>query len=349
MLISIVIPVYGVEKYLDKCVESVIKQTYHNIEVILVDDGSPDACPEMCDRWAKKDPRIKVIHQRNMGLGPARNTGIDAAQGEYIGFVDSDDWIQPEMYQRLVEEAQKSTADIVIGGHRDVAGLVTMAVHPHPLSSQCLSSEKEIDACRKRLFGHAPWERETEAFPVMVWSSLYRRELLVSKGIRFQDILSEDTIFNLEAYRFAERITVTEGTDYCYRKENQISITQTFSPTKRYRFIQFLSVLAQIAEREADEECILRTKRTAIDYCRAYVALVAKSDLSISEKKKEIHSFARSTKIFSIWNGYPTKTLPIKQKIFHWAIVHGRYTIALLLICLRNQQRSIAHRRELCG
>lgn len=102
-LISIVVPIYKVEQYLDECVESLIRQTYKNIEIILVDDGSPDRCPQMCDEWATRDNRIQVIHKKNGGLSSARNTGKDVAQGEFIGFVDSDDFVDERMYEKLLQ------------------------------------------------------------------------------------------------------------------------------------------------------------------------------------------------------------------------------------------------------
>ena len=102
-LVSIIIPVYKVEPYLDKCVQSVIAQTYKDLEIILVDDGSPDRCPQMCDEWAQKDKRIRVIHQKNCGLSGARNTGIREAKGEWLYFLDSDDWIIPECIALMVD------------------------------------------------------------------------------------------------------------------------------------------------------------------------------------------------------------------------------------------------------
>lgn len=99
--ISVIVPIYNVEKYLNRCVDSILKQTFTDFECILVDDGSPDKCPKICDEYAKKDMRIRVIHKENGGLSDARNAGIDAAQGEYLGFVDSDDWIHPQMYEIL--------------------------------------------------------------------------------------------------------------------------------------------------------------------------------------------------------------------------------------------------------
>ena len=102
MLLSVIVPIYNVEKYLPKCIDSILAQNYSEIEVILVDDGSPDGCPEICDNYAEKDKRIVVIHQKNLGVSAARNAGLKAAHGEYIGFVDPDDWISPSMYQEMI-------------------------------------------------------------------------------------------------------------------------------------------------------------------------------------------------------------------------------------------------------
>ena len=115
-LVSIIIPVYQVEKYLDKCITSVTKQTYTNLEIILVDDGSIDNCPVICDSWKERDSRIRVIHQKNSGLSVARNEGMKLATGEFIGFVDSDDWIEPNMYEILLTALWETEADIAVGG-----------------------------------------------------------------------------------------------------------------------------------------------------------------------------------------------------------------------------------------
>ena len=111
-LISVIVPVYKVENFLDRCVESIVGQTYENLEIILVDDGSPDNCPAMCDKWAEKDGRIKVIHKENGGVSSARNAALDIVSGDYICFVDSDDWIDPGMYEFLYKNSQKYDADI---------------------------------------------------------------------------------------------------------------------------------------------------------------------------------------------------------------------------------------------
>lgn len=126
-MISVIVPVYKVEPYLDRCVRSIVEQTYTDLEIILVDDGSPDNCPAMCDAWAEKDNRIKVIHKQNGGLSDARNAGMDIASGDYLGFVDSDDWIAAEMYQVLYDMLQRDSSDIAPAVYKWFG---RMAVHP---------------------------------------------------------------------------------------------------------------------------------------------------------------------------------------------------------------------------
>lgn len=111
--VSIVLPIYNVEKYLNRCIKSILNQTYSDLEVILVDDGSPDGCPRLCDEWSKKDKRIKVVHKKNAGLGMARNTGIDMATGDFICFFDSDDFIDPHTIQEAIEVVEKTGAGIL--------------------------------------------------------------------------------------------------------------------------------------------------------------------------------------------------------------------------------------------
>ena len=114
--ISVIVPVYRVEAFLDRCVQSIANQSYRNLEIILVDDGSPDNCPAMCDAWAEKDSRVKVIHKKNGGLSDARNAGMAIATGEFMGFVDSDDWIAPDMYQHLYDLLEADGSDIAACG-----------------------------------------------------------------------------------------------------------------------------------------------------------------------------------------------------------------------------------------
>lgn len=334
--VSIIVPMYGVEQYVEKCIKSLLNQTLQEIEIILVDDGSPDRSGEIADEYAQKDSRIKVVHQKNAGLGPARNSGVQVATGEYIGFVDSDDWVNYEMFGSLYEMAIKNNADIVVSGHCDVTSGVVTKIKRHPLAGQTLDSSEMIMEIRKNLYGHKLNDNVVEVFPMSVCMSIYRREFILKYKLEFQEILSEDIIFNLSAYKYAKIMTFTGDTDYCYRKDEQASITQTFSRKKLLRYEEFLTVLAKMAQIEDDEECIIRAKRTAIDYCRLYVGIVRNSSSSFKKKKEYIKEFAHTKEIRKCWEGYPIENLPIQQRIFHKMIEKECYGTALFMDCLRQ-------------
>lgn len=145
ILISVIVPVYNVEKYLERCVDSIRTQTYSNLEIILVDDGSPDGSGAICDAYAAKDSRVRVIHKENGGLSSARNAGMDMAAGEYLSFIDSDDWIHPDTYAHLMELLKKYDASIACMGNMDVSektGEQKLALCPK--KEECISGEELV-------------------------------------------------------------------------------------------------------------------------------------------------------------------------------------------------------------
>ena len=334
--ISIVVPMYGVEKYLKTCVDSLLDQTLQDIEIILVDDGSPDRCGEIADEYASKHNNIKVVHQKNAGLGPARNSGIKVSTGDYIGFVDSDDWVQKTMFEKLYNVAKANDADIVVSGHCDWTGGTIVRTKRHPLAGKTIHDKLGIETIRKNLYGHALNDADVEAFPMSVWIAIYRRTLIEYNGLVFQNILSEDIIFNLASYKCAEVMTFTDGVEYCYRKEDQASITQSFSEAKLKKYEDFLSTLMQSAIEEEDDNCILRVKRKAIDCCRLYVSQVASANISFKKKKHYMDTFAKSELIRSYWKDYPIESLPFQQRLFQEAILSRNYGLALFLNWIRQ-------------
>lgn len=169
-LISIIIPIYNVEMYLRRCIDSVLNQTYRNLEVILVDDGSPDKCGEICDEYAEKDKRIRVIHKENGGLSDARNAGLDIATGEYVAFVDSDDYIDKDMYVKLYEAIQEADADMSICNFRyvDENGTCKFSNNDLPIKDETLSG---IHILLNNMFDEKCW------YWVVAWNKLYKREL----------------------------------------------------------------------------------------------------------------------------------------------------------------------------
>ena len=337
--VSIVVPIYNVEKYLKNCVDSLLNQTLEDIEIILVDDGSPDKSGEIADEYLRNEKRIKVVHQSNAGLGPARNSGMAVATGEYIGFIDSDDWTQPEMFERLYEAAVLENADIAVSGHQEFTNGRVTKTKIHPLAGTTIRTKQEIESVRKNLYGHSTEDDVVEAFPMAVWIAVYRRKIIEDNNLLFEEILSEDTIFNLSAYKCAKTITFIDRTDYCYRKEGQPSITQSFSDNKLLRYQKFLMTLSNMANNETDEDCKMRVKRMAIDYCRSYVGLVDNSGDSFKKKKEHIRKFAHTEEIKQYWEGYPIDVLPIQQRIFHLMIEKEWYGIAIIMNRMRQKAK----------
>lgn len=165
--ISVIVPIYKVEKYLPKCVNSILHQTYPNLEIILVDDGSPDGCGQLCDDYARQDSRVRVIHKTNGGLSDARNAGIDMAQGDYLAFADSDDWLEPDAYEIMLAAAQRHRAALVCAGRYDEdeeTGVCTIGLCPE--KEELLSGEELV----RRIFH---WNHLDSA----AWDKLYAREL----------------------------------------------------------------------------------------------------------------------------------------------------------------------------
>ena len=213
-LISVIVPVYKVEQYLNRCVESIVNQTYQNLEIILVDDGSPDNCPKVCDEWAEKDSRIKVIHKENDGLANARNSGIKICTGDYVMFVDSDDWIETDMVEFLYNLSVENNADVSRCGfyynyedadRQDICESDTSLKRPS--RNELI---KEL-ACGSHVSGVA-------------WNKLYTAEILKCIPFDKADGCSEDIMHNYRVFCCYNNVVISDFPKYHYLiRENSIT------------------------------------------------------------------------------------------------------------------------------
>ena len=206
--ISVIVPIYRVEKYLPACIDSILNQTFTDFELILVDDGSPDRCPEICDETAKRDARVRVIHQANQGLSAARNAGIEAARGAWLSFVDSDDYIAPQFYEKLYQTAQRTDADCVMCSVQNVD-----------------ESGKPIDSALMRVADEVKTGREVlrkigrdDVTPYLTaWNKLYRRKLF--NTLRYPaGRQNEDVFVFAELFCQVQRAVCVAEPLYFYRK-----------------------------------------------------------------------------------------------------------------------------------
>lgn len=194
-IISVIVPVYKVEKYLERCIDSILNQTYHNLQIILIDDGSPDDCGRICDEYAKRDARIEVIHKSNGGQAAARNDGLAIAKGDYVGFVDSDDYIEPNMYEEMLYKIQENQADICVCSRYVESENGKMDSYVSKKARETLMDN--IQAL-KHIIAFSD-------FDMAVWDKLYKADIL--SELRFPaGKINEDYYFITEAFERSKKI-----------------------------------------------------------------------------------------------------------------------------------------------
>lgn len=322
MKLSIIIPCYNVEKYLDRCMQSVTNQSYKNLEIILVDDGSPDKSGELCDKWSRRDNRIKVIHKQNEGLGYARNSGLESATGDFVAFIDSDDCIDLDMYDRLLHKANETQSDIVFCGHikqmSDGSG-VEVADFP----------EERIFEKDSLLELSQGFFRPTTITPRMltmsVWHAVYRRDIITQAFYSEREVGSEDIHFQVCAMLNANRVTFIPDVlyTYCY---NGASLSHTFNLDKYDRY----KVLSKILN---ETYRTLKTESYA-DYCVfimsfAMIRRINISDLSYNDRKKYITRIVKD----SFWDNDNINYSMLKgaKKIFYKVLKTHSVTMMQIL------------------
>lgn len=277
-LISVIVPVYRVEKYLERCVKSILSQTYKNLEVILVDDGSPDQCPAICDACAEKDARVKVIHQENKGLSGARNAGIDAAFGEYLAFVDSDDYVSPHFIEELYQLLQDTGCAI---GQCRFSYVKGDGLVEEGDSAFCIYRGESL---MEQLYG--PEEKAT-CF-VVAWNKLYRAELFKETGIRYPEgRIHEDEATTYRLFHEAKKLAFLDRALYGYYTENGGSITSVFS-AKRLQWLTAHEERIAFFKKNGYEKLLPAAYRKLCDACITFYFRCTEQVKDAEELKKEL-------------------------------------------------------------
>lgn len=309
-LVSVIVPVYGAEPYLERCVESIRNQTYRELEIILVDDGSPDRCPQMCEEAKRADPRIKVIHKENGGQGLARNAGLDLATGDYVVFIDSDDWISPAHIEILYRAAQENRADVVIGAYTSVS---RDCMQQHPVRME----EKRYTGAEVRQELLLPLIGPDEQFPsdVQVESSssmsLYSMAVIREYGIRFiseKTCVAEDMFFNIAFLNRASCAVVINEFGYYYF-DNQDSTSRHYDPRRILRTHKFYEELSRAVQDCGLASCAgYRVERTYLMKIRVAIRHIVLSDLPRREKIEQIRGVLEYDMTQKALHKYPVHT-----------------------------------------
>lgn len=281
--VSIIIPVYNTERYLEKCIQSALNQTYTNIEIICVDDGSTDRSGEILDRFAREDERMLVVHQKNVGESGARNVGLKNATGDYIGFMDCDDWIEPKMYEELVHALEESNADMAIASwySEDELGSVEIR-NRKPVR------EKQFD--RKQLMRYI-YERDSYRSFAYMWDKLYKKELLKDDNgtlIRFDETLrlGGDVLFLAQMAMNTEKAVYVDKAFYHYFQRSD-SGCHSRDLGKRQEWLKAYIMIIEMFEKKGISQEILGYVKRFLAYHSSNVA-----KLAFEQKNKEalIHS-----------------------------------------------------------
>ncbi len=269
--ITVIVPVYKVEKYIDRCVESILTQTFRDFDLVLVDDGSPDTCPQVCDTYAEKDDRVVVIHKKNGGLSDARNAGIDWAMehsnSEWLAFVDSDDYIHPDYLMQMVQAAQRETADLVICDFVRVDDGEKVIEKEHSFFSMTTDDKRELFGCMMKNWRLIP-----------AWNKLYAKDIFSELRFAFGKIHEDDFAIHHVIWNCRKAAILPEGL-YFYRiRDNSIMKTETNKSrldgmearVERYEF--------------GASHGLMEAKSIPVDFLTRFTAL--KRSLSNTEKQR---------------------------------------------------------------
>lgn len=236
--VSVIIPCYNVEKYLDRCMKSIVGQTLQEIEIILVDDKSPDGTPQSCNEWAGKDNRVKVIHKtQNEGLGYARNTGLEHATGEYVAFVDSDDFVGLDMYETLYNKAVGEKADVVYSNCYFYKSENQKHIRYDVTEDTSFVGKKEVDDFLLDIVGPLPSFPHNVKYMMSVWHAIYKRRILEDNHICFvseRELISEDLVFDIDYLHHCNKIIYLKDAFYYYC-DNGESLSRKLDKTRYNR------------------------------------------------------------------------------------------------------------------
>ncbi len=338
ILISVIVPVYNVEKYLKRCIDSILSQTLKNIEIILINDGSPDNCKTICEDYEKAHKNIRVINQENKGLGLARNEGIKIAKGEYIAFVDSDDYIESKMYEDLYELCSKNNLDSVFSGYKRLNSKGRITIKSETSNFQIFEKD-QITGFLAQIIGPYPSNKSDVKYAMSVWRSLYKSEIIKKNNIKFyseREFGSEDILFQVDYLKHSKKTGIYPETYYVYC-ENEESLTTKYNKNKFNSYIKLFSKIeTEVSSMNYNfDDHINRLKFL---YLRIIIRdeILCKSK-HFKDKINYISSMILHPDILKMTKNYPYKKLPLAHRSLFAAIKHRNIFLVYLIIFLETK------------
>lgn len=325
--VSVIIPVYNAERYLRQCVDSVLSQTLRELEVILVDDGSVDRSGEICDEYARANGRVRVIHKQNGGAGFARNAGLESAKGEYVTFLDSDDYIDPDMYAVMYRRAKEAQADICCCGMRRVKDGVILKTGDTVGTDRIYRGKEELRRVLLDFLGpEVSSAKEQRLLGASSCTALFSIKPIREYGLRFmseREVLSEDTMFKLEYLTHITCICVLSNVFYNYRI-TQGSLSTTYSDTRITRACaMYREQLRILKDLSIDyKQGKQRIQRMFLMNARIDAKRNSLSAASYREARADLIRLASMPELQEILAEYPWRKTPVKYRVFNFCFAH---------------------------
>ncbi len=335
-IVSIIVPIYNCEQYIDKCLESILGQTYENIEVICVDDESPDKCPEILDRYAEKDSRLKVVHKKNGGVSNARNDGIKAASGEYIMFVDGDDWIDAVMVSEMLDVAKNKNADVVMCCY--VKEFSDHSAESHIFNGNICFVGQDVQRCiHRRFIGPVKEELSVpQNCDILITPCMQLLKAEICKKHEFYDIRKlgtfEDGLYQIDVYRDFESFAYVDKPFYHYRKDNETSITTKYKADLFEKWQNLYDIIeGKLLEYKLDGEYI-EALNNRIALSMIGIGLnETKADKSIFKKAAFLRNVLKTPRYKVAFKELSMKHFPLHWWVF-FALCKMKFTFFLLLM-----------------
>lgn len=335
-LVSVVIPVYNVEKYLDRCLNSVVSQSYTNLDIILVDDGSTDSCPAICEKWAEKDDRVKVIHKPNAGLGMARNTGIENAKGQYICFFDSDDYVDIKTIETALFALKGCKADVAVFGMSVVDGNGNVYKSFVPRSERNYYCGKDVtDIFLPGVMRSDGTVEKIDNIRFSAWSFLFSTELLNKYDWRFvseREIISEDVYSLLTLFRHVDSAVIVKEALYYYC-ENNSSLTRSYDADRFEKSKYFYQKCIELC---TEYEYPVSVKRSCMSSFLGNTFASMKQAVEFNSKKADalkcLRTIIDDEMLQDVLCDKKRDKLSLNIQIFFWAAIHKYYFLCYLLL-----------------
>lgn len=339
--VSVIVPVYNTEKYLKRCLDSIINQTLRDIEVIIIDDGSTDLSGEICDDYAQKDSRLNVIHQTNRGLGLTRNVGLVLAKGEYVGFVDSDDFISKDMYEKLYNQAIDNNADVSYClCKRFTNDLGIDNFNEKNSTTKIWADKEEIRKYMLDRIGLPPSCKEDSFYGASVWLGIFSNNLLRNINAKFEserNWISEDTLFNIDVIPWCRKIVHNDEKLYYYRV-NFESLTMIYNEDRFKKNIElYHEMKRRLNNFYSDEEMFDSMSRYLLTFTR--IALIQEirflKNNGIKYVKNRINDICNNKDLESVLANYQYYKMPIKYSVLNLLIKNKRVNLIIILIMVK--------------